>query len=75
MLKDIQENMALMQKEQHRISAALFGDKEAKVKGVFDKVDDHDRDIRKFKMFGVFAGGAILGWPAVWEAIKNAFKH
>jgi hypothetical protein len=73
-LKDIQVNIAKVQEDQARIMTALFGDKEARIEGVFEKVDKHDKDIRKVKMLSVFAGGALMGWPAVWEGITKYFS-
>jgi hypothetical protein len=62
------------QQRQQRMETALFGDEKAKIEGALSKVSKHERELRKAKMVGVFAGGAVIGWPAAWEAIKGWFS-
>lgn len=72
-LFDIQKNIAKVQYSQERINIGLFGDKDAKIKGVFEKVDEHGQFIKKAKVAGIFGIGAIFGFPALREYIKNHF--
>ena len=66
-----QEEIAL---SQQRIELALFGDDKDPTSGVITKINNHDSDIRRGKFALFFMGGAIIGWPAVWEMIKTYFR-
>lgn len=63
-------------KKIERIHTVVFGDKEAEIKGLVAKVDDHGKYIsldKKMKIFGTgLAASGATGW-ALFDTIKHFF--
>lgn len=75
-LKEIKEMLEEQNEKLDKICFAIYGNKEAKIKGIACILDDHDKYISKDKKFkwtvaGLF-GGAIGGtWAGIVAYVKS----
>lgn len=76
-LRDIQATCKRMEEKSVRIDTIMFGDSQAKIIGLVDKVESHRKYIsmdKKLKIFGTgLAASTGTGW-AFWDVIKHLFK-
>lgn len=76
-LRDMQATLNKMDNRATRIDTVLFGDEQAKIPGLVDKVDKHGKYIsldKKMKIFGTgLAASTGTGW-AFWDIVKHWFK-
>lgn len=75
-LKDIKEMLTEQGEKLDKICFAIYGNKEAKIKGIAHILEEHTEYIEKDKKFkwtvaGIFGGGLAGTWAAIVAYIKS----